>query len=83
MEPEGLTPFNLFDPWIFTCPDGSTPVRYGGDGDGGKILCLGPELQQPGCIIYSIGSNGDYAFEQEMLKARGRTAHAVLSALRR
>jgi hypothetical protein len=35
--------------------------------DGGKLLCDVSHLPTP-CLIYSLGSNGDYTFEQDMLK---------------
>jgi hypothetical protein len=36
-------------------------------GDGAKIMC-GVSTLQPGCLIYSLGSNGDVSFEQDILK---------------
>ncbi len=41
--------------------------RYG-SGDGGKYVCSAGALQ-PGCVIYSLGSNGNFEFEQAMLAA--------------
>lgn len=38
-----------------------------GSGDGGKILCNLNQLQA-GCMIYSLGSNNDFSFEESMLK---------------
>jgi hypothetical protein len=35
--------------------------------DGGKLLCDISKLPKP-CVIYSLGSNGDYSFELDMLK---------------
>lgn len=34
--------------------------------DGGKLLCDVSQLAPP-CLIYSLGSNGDYSFEHDML----------------
>lgn len=34
--------------------------------DGGKLLCDVSRLPEP-CLIYSLGSNGDYSFERDML----------------
>lgn len=34
--------------------------------DGGKLLCDVSKLPTP-CLIYSLGSNGDYSFERDML----------------
>lgn len=39
-------------------------MRYGGNGDGGKWLCSA-ELQGS-CVIYSLGSYGDIAFEEAL-----------------
>ena len=53
-----------------TVPCGSLR-RYGGraqDGDGGKWLC-GLDQLQPGCVIYSLGSNADFSFEDDMLRS--------------
>jgi hypothetical protein len=46
------------------------PTRFGNEFDGGKILCgLGKEiLENPNCIVYSIGSNNDFSFEEAVLK---------------
>ena len=60
--------YDPFNPWL-TCPGGGAPVRYPPPpAMDGKWLCLGPELQRAGCLIYSIGSNNEYSFEEEMLK---------------
>lgn len=45
---------------IISCPPDRPLTRYGGTGDGSKLLCSLPSsLQQPGCVIYSLGSNGE------------------------
>lgn len=46
----------------YTC---TTHVRMGRRGDGGKWVC-DPEhyLKATDCVVYSIGSNGDFSFEQ-------------------
>lgn len=42
-----------------------TLLGWQGDGDNGKWLCgVRSLLQRPGCIVYSVGSNGDVSFEQ-------------------
>lgn len=39
--------------------------RLGGFGDGGKWICDPVRIaQQDKCLVFSIGSNGDYGFEQ-------------------
>jgi hypothetical protein len=41
--------------------------RIGGAGDGGKWVCLEHLNTKVGkCIIYSLGSNGDFSFERDM-----------------
>jgi hypothetical protein len=43
--------------------------RYGGDGDGGKILCsLDSLATKTGCVVYSLGSANNYKFEEAILK---------------
>ena len=45
--------------------------RVGGDGDGGKLICgLDQIPDDPGrpCIVYSIGSNNNWAFEEDIVK---------------
>ena len=59
------------------CP-GAALVRFGGNarrgGDGGKYLCNLGSLTQ-GCIIYSLGSNGDFSFERSMVRATPCDVH--------
>lgn len=52
------TDWSYFQPFI-TCPPDRPMKRYGGGGDGGKILCsLDTSLQSTGsCVVYSLGSN--------------------------
>lgn len=42
--------------------------RYGGGGDGGKWLCALDTVAAP-CVIYSLGSYGDFKFEEAMVGA--------------
>jgi hypothetical protein len=53
---------------FLACPPGQPLKRYGGAGDGGKMLCDLAALRAP-CVIYSLGSRGDYTFEQDALKS--------------
>jgi Methyltransferase domain len=54
---------------IFTC---AHICQAGGRGDGPKWTCDPHRLpKQPNCLIYSIGSSGDYAFEDGLVKALG------------
>ncbi|GBG00334.1 hypothetical protein Rsub_13104 [Raphidocelis subcapitata] len=57
--------FDPFNPFI-ACPPEQPLRRVGSAADGGKMLCDLSRLQPP-CVIYSLGSNGDYSFEREML----------------
>lgn len=52
-------------PLMSACP---TLLRYGGNADGGKWLCGLDSLAAP-CVIYSLGSNGDFKFEEAMVAA--------------
>lgn len=63
---QGHKRFNPLKPFI-RCPPGQPLTRYGNEADGGKLLCDLGKLPTP-CIIYSLGSNGDYSFEQDALK---------------
>ena len=74
VEPEGARRFDLFDPFL-TCPDGRAPVRFGAASDGGKFICA-DVLNAPDCVVYSLGSNGDFAFEETILE---RTACTVVT----
>jgi hypothetical protein len=70
VEPGGQTRYDLLEPFV-ECPFGALR-RLGGapTEDGGKWLCTDGLLNAPGCIIYSLGSNGNYGFEQAMLQER-------------
>jgi Methyltransferase domain len=54
---------------IFTC---AHIRRVGGRGDGPKWTCDPHRLlKQPNCLVYSIGSSGDYAFEDGLVRTLG------------
>lgn len=58
--------FNMLEP-VVTCPAGSKLESVGTPGqDGSKWLC-GPSSFKAPCVIYSMGSRGDYTFEEAML----------------
>lgn len=45
---------------VVSCPPDRPLTRYGGTDDGSKLLCrLSGSLQRAGCVIYSLGSNGE------------------------
>ena len=80
VEPQGVRRYNLFDA-IIDCPRGQVQ-RLGPPGDGGKFVCVDGVLDklaaasggQERCAIYSIGSAGNYDFEEAMLQVRRRAA---------
>jgi hypothetical protein len=45
---------------VVSCPPDQPLQRYGGGGDGSKLLCKLPQPEGAGggCVIYSLGSNG-------------------------
>jgi hypothetical protein len=64
-EPIGSRRFDLFSPFI-ECPDRQEPTRFGGQGDGSKLVCQGM-LKSSDCVVYSLGSHNNYRFEQDIL----------------
>lgn len=66
-EPQGFALYDLFNPYV-TCPGGKKSMRRVGDtGDGGKWLC-NQLLETDDCVVFSLGSNGQYDFERALLK---------------
>ena len=66
-EPVGHKMYDLFQPYI-KCPSGNKMMnRVGDTGDGGKWLC-DELLQKDECVVFSLGSNGQYDFERALLK---------------
>eukprot|EP00798_Chlamydomonas_sp_ICE-L_P006840 gene6840-30816_t len=69
IEPTGHARYELIEPFV-TCPPHTPLTRYGvgqaGDPTEGKLLC-GVDSLQPPCVIYSIGSNNQYEFEESIL----------------
>jgi hypothetical protein len=53
--------------------------RVGSAEDGGKIICDVSRLPTP-CVIYSLGSRGDYSFEHEVGGGVGRHELGSLAA---
>lgn len=49
-------------PPVISCPPDRPLTRYGGCGDGSKLLCRLPTTLRDGhpCVIYSLGSNGEF-----------------------
>lgn len=65
--------YAIFEPYM-DCPPGRELLRYGDDGDGGKMLCNISGLP-PNCTVFSLGSNNQYDFEQAVLAATVCTIH--------
>jgi hypothetical protein len=61
--------YDPFEPYGLQCPPPHPQVvRYGAEGDGGKLLCPLPNLaQSEDCVVVSMGSRGDYSFESAIL----------------
>lgn len=59
-----------------TAPCTDQQLRLG-VGDGGKVLCqwMMESLQVPGCVVYSLGSNNDFSFEEAVLAQTRCTVH--------
>ena len=51
-----------YDP-EFTCP---FEEKFGGLGDGGKWVCDHHRISKTDCLVYSIGSHGDFTFETDV-----------------
>lgn len=69
----GVHRFNIISPYLI-CPETAALVRYGNEGDGGKMLCDISKLPSD-CVVYSLGSNGDYTFEKSIIKGSHCTVH--------
>ena len=65
--------YALFEPYI-GCPPDRELLRYGADGEGGKLLCNISGLP-PNCTVFSLGSNNQYDFEEAVLAATVCTVH--------
>lgn len=66
--------FDLYTPAI-NCPPNRALVSLGPAGiDGSKWICGTAHLTSP-CVVFSLGSNGDYAFEADVLAQTGCTVH--------
>ena len=60
--------FDNVDP-MFTCPHAQ---RIGGRGDGPKWVCDPHRLRKvPDCLVYSVGSAGNYMFEDGLVDLMG------------
>ena len=50
------------------------------EGDGGKWFCAEYFKQTEECVIFSIGSNGDFSFEESMNKMTGGRCKVFLES---
>ena len=63
---------NMLEGWLplFSCPH---ERRIGGLGDGGKWVCdphrIKDQVKTNGCLVYSVGSRGDFIFEEQINEA--------------
>ena len=77
VEPSGNAIFDLYGSQQHTvpCPVGSL-VRVGSGEDGGKLVCLDAVVAgKQNCTVYSLGSNGQFDFEESILKQTNCTVH--------
>jgi Methyltransferase domain len=65
--------YDAFEP-TWTCP---IEQRIGAEfGDGGKFICgLDDYFRTKGCLVYSVGSSGDFSFEENIIKKFGCEVH--------
>jgi hypothetical protein len=66
-EPKDFDNYNLFDPYV-TCPNPDAMSRIGDDGEGGKLVCT-DLLERKNCVVFSLGSNGQFDFEVDILES--------------
>ena len=67
-EPDLTRRFDVMMPAVDACPN---LKRIGNDGEGGKLLCgldVIPDSRSRPCIVYSIGSNDQWDFEEGIFK---------------
>ncbi|KAL4855480.1 Initiation-specific alpha-1 [Chlorella vulgaris] len=73
LEPNGSSRYDLFDP-IIQCSSGGLQ-RIGSSGEGGKFLCMETIAETPNCVVYSVGSNGQFDFEASILSMTNCSVH--------
>jgi hypothetical protein len=63
--------------WELLGPAGGCPLKKFGKGkrDGVKYICGPHSLFQPGCLVYSIGSNNNFDFETSVLEKTPCAVH--------
>merc|ERR1711916_24844 len=57
-------PFDMFGPSTLRCPD----MRILGEGDEEKRICWTPSFEKEDCVIFSLGSNNQWTFEENVVK---------------
>ena len=63
--------YHMLGPIGPVCP---TPMERYGKGDGEKRAC-GLSAQRPPCLVISIGSNGEWEFEEDVVRKTRCTVH--------
>jgi hypothetical protein len=67
-EPEGHARFDVMMPAVEACP---SLTKIGSDWDGGKLICgldSIPDTAESPCVVYSIGGNNQWDFEEDVVK---------------
>ncbi len=64
-EPLGHAKYDIFNPYI-GCPNGQHLKRVGDAEEGGKWICT-DLLKKKDCVVFSLGSLGQYDFERDLL----------------
>jgi hypothetical protein len=67
VEPPQLSRYDLFNPFV-NCSGGNLTRLGATGGDGSKFICADGYLFERGCVVYSLGSAGNYQFEEAALK---------------
>ncbi len=65
-EPLGFEKYDMFTPYL-GCPHGQQLQRVGDASDGGKWICTDLLRHKKDCVVFSLGSNGNYDFERAVL----------------
>ncbi len=63
--------FDIFGPVVAPCPS----MRVLGSGDEEKRICWSPAFKRKGCVIFSIGSNNQWTFEEDVAAKTACTVH--------
>ncbi len=70
-EPDGHKRFDVMMPAVDACP---SLTKIGSEWDGGKLICgldRIPDTTEANCVVYSIGGNNQWDFEEAIVKQTG------------